>query len=213
MSENQNDDSARDELAELLTEYADGSIGAADRARVDEACARDPAYAAALSAHTAARALLRRAPRAEAPTDMVPRVRGKLAAERRSVLARARMVAAPLLAATFAAVTLVIGVQAVGPAAESGLFAAGVGHRDAVRASVHTTGLSVDEIAVAAAKSDVAVVAREPDRVVLSGDRRAVQRLMLALRVQADEKGGRVTGAIPPAGDEFLITVVATPAR
>lgn len=212
-----------DDARALLSDHLEGSLDDDTRAQVDALLANDPALAAEHRRLEQTLQLLRTLPSPEGPSDVVGKVRDRLAAERRAAAAGGSGARAPVdhvapvvpLGSSWrrwGGIEAAIGLAA---AASVAVFVAVAGgdNRGATGGAdgTHAAGLAGDEKAVTttlvapgfpryavyelAAKAGMDTVVGD----TYEGDRRAAARFVIALKELAATRGVEISGFVPDA--------------
>ena len=195
----------------LLGDHLEGSLDEAVRLEVDALLASDPALAAEHRRLKGTLALLKALPAPDAPTDMVGKVRDRLAAERRNAIPAAREdnvvrpawrrwggIEAAIGLAAAAGIAVFVGVS--GPSKQStvdasGTAAAGIAGDAPVVSATIVADLAATVVDEAARKAGMVEVTEGS----YEGGRREAARFVLALKTAAAEKGLEVSGFVPDA--------------
>jgi anti-sigma-K factor RskA len=203
-----------DDIRALLSDHVEGALDEKTRAEVDVALASDPALAAERKRLERTIAALKAMPKPDAPTDIVGKVRDRLAAERRRALAEAPTLtmrqrprwlgiegAVGLAAAASIAVFIAVLAQPASTTHGSMPNAAGVsGDEAAVNATLVAPGLAPAVIADLAKQAGMTAVEGGFD-----GDRRSAARFVMSLKQAAAEKGVAVSGFVPDAARVHIV--------
>ena len=198
-----------DDVRALLSDHLEGALDGERKAEVDALLAVDPALAAERRRLEQTVALLRALPTPEGPSELVAKVRDRLAADRRAAqsplapavddvvpLARRRFGGAAWVAslALAAGVALVVGVVGLPGQGANGTEAAGLGGQSAVTTTVVAPGFPPALVADLAAKAGLLAVDGG-----FEGDRKAAARFVLSLKEAAVSRGVEVTAMVPDA--------------
>lgn len=216
-------DMALDDARALLSDHLEALLDDADRAAVDAWLARSPELAAERARLDKTLRLVRGMPRPDEPTDMVAKVRARLADEKRPSLAevvpfdaakrdvagkprrRLPFLEAGLGLALAASIAVVVGTNTSRRGDRDETHAAGLaGERTASRTSLLAPGLPPDVVARLAIQSGMEPVAGAS--LVFEGDRDAAARFSVELRVEMAKRGGELSGFVPDA-DRVVVDV------
>lgn len=203
-----------DDARALLGEHIEGTLDDDVRVEMDALIANDAVLAAEHRRLKGTLALLKALPSPDAPSDMVGKVRDRLAAERRKSEAGEAPIdnvvrpawrrwggieAAIGLAA---AASIAVFVAVAGPSTKEGggkagdTAAAGIAaDNDAVRATVVLPGAVTVDVDAAADKAGMTRLAAGS----YEGGRREAARFLMALKTMAAERGVEMSGFVPDA--------------
>lgn len=204
-----------DDARALLGDHIEGTLDADVRGEVDALLANDAALADEHRRLKGTLALLKGLPPPEAPSDMVGKVRDRLAAERRTsesadLLAKDNVIrpawrrfggleaAIGLAAAASIAVFIAVaGPKDNGTSGKAGdTAAAGIAaDNDAVHATVVVPGVPAADLDAAAEKAGMTRLAPGS----YEGGRREAARFLMALKTIAAERNVEVSGFVPDA--------------
>lgn len=210
-----------DDARALLSDHIEGGLDDATRAEVDALLATDAGLAAERRRLEKTMSLLRALPAPEAPSDVVAKVRARLAEERReerrggsAEMAPASIVGRPpstttrrwggfeaaiglAAAASIAVFIAVVGVgKGDGGAGPDGTHAAGLsGETRAVPTTVVAPGFPRYVVSDLAAQAGMDTVVGD----TYEGDRRAAARFLMKLKETAAVRGVEISGFVPDA--------------
>ncbi|MCC7072818.1 MAG: hypothetical protein IT383_15935 [Deltaproteobacteria bacterium] len=209
-----------DDARALLSDHLEGALDGERQAELDALLAADPALAAERRRLEQTLTLLRGLPTPEGPSELVAKVRDRLAADRRAAqaplppavdevlpLARRRFGGAAWVAglALAAGVALVVGVVGLPGQGATGTEAAGLGGQSVATTTVVAPGFAPALVADLAATAGLVAVEGG-----FEGDRKAAARFVLALKGAAVARGVEVTAMLP---DTERVRVVVQGAR
>ncbi len=210
-----------DDVRALFSDHLEGTLEPSVQQEVDKALAADPQLALERKAFEHTVNLLRALPNADAPDDLVGKVRDRLAQERRAEQnQKSAMSASPVSAprrrkgfeivAGFAAAAAVVAVVVVGvPAMQNkgggndGTMTAGTASSSALNLSWRAPGIDPIDIVEAAQAAGLA----KNDDGSFAGDRQAAARFLVALKVKAAARGADVSGHVPEAAERVVVVV------
>jgi anti-sigma-K factor RskA len=202
-----------DDARALLGEHIEGTLEEDVRVEMDALLASDASLAAEHRRLKGTLSLLKALPAPEAPSDMVGKVRDRLAAERRTQSegeAPVDNVVRPAwrrwggieaaiglaAAASIAVFVAVAGSSSTGNGKAGDTAAAGIAaDNDAVRATVVVPGIAAADVDAAAEKAGMTRVAAGS----YEGGRREAARFLMALKTIAAERGVEMSGFVPDA--------------